>query len=159
MRFVFLLFLTLTVSAQKLHHQAISSLGLSTHSVNGLSIKQSVGQQSVIGNSTANNLFLGQGFLQGKFTNFKSQPNISLIETSIYPNPFFDKINFQFSNIITGLISISIYDITGKLIFSVDKQSSNNLLSIDQLHFPEGEYLVKLSADNYNYSTIILRSK
>ena len=159
MRLVFLLFLTFTVSAQKLHHQAISSLGLSTHAANGLSVKQSVGQQSVIGNSTANNLFLGQGFLHGKFTNFKSQPNVSVIETSVYPNPFSDKINFRFSNIINGIISISIYDITGKLIYSKDKKASNNLLTIDELHFPEGEYLVKLSANDYNYSTIILRSK
>ena len=114
MRLVFLLLLTLTVSAQKLHHQSISSQGLSLHSVNGLLVKQSVGQQSVIGNSKANNLFLGQGFLQGKFTNFEMQPNVSLIETSVYPNPFESEINLSIYLDTPQNITVTLYNSVGQ---------------------------------------------
>ncbi|MFY9280865.1 MAG: hypothetical protein WAO92_02560, partial [Bacteroidia bacterium] len=51
------------VFAQQLHHQMISSQGVSTTTSSGLIVKQTVGQQSVSGNSQGD-VIVQQGFQQ-----------------------------------------------------------------------------------------------
>lgn len=136
----------------------LSSQGTTTRTSGGITVRQSVGQQSTIGNFRGSNLIVGQGFLQNNKMKIKSPPVIS-ITTITYPNPFIDKVNFQFSLPISGPIKISIFDIMGRLVYNKEKMSYENTLTIDNLFFAQGEYFVKLTAKNYNYSTTLLKSK
>ena len=136
----------------------LSSQGTTTRTSGGITVRQSVGQQSAIGNYRGSNLIVGQGFLQNNKMKIKSPPVIS-ITTITYPNPFIDKVNFQFSLPISGPIKISIFDIMGRLVYNKEKMSYENTLTIDNLFFAQGEYFVKLTAKNYNYSTTLLKSK
>jgi hypothetical protein len=159
MKIILLLLVSFSGYSQKLHHQMLSSQGASTHLTNGVVVKQTVGQQSPIGNTRTSNFIVGQGFQQsssGKSVN--SQNNIR-IKTIVYPNPFIDKVNFQFSVPILGLIKIMFYDISGKLVYNIEKAPVQNTLTIDNLSVAEGEYFVKLSAKNYTYSTNLLKTK
>ena len=159
MKKLILLFFGLSMHGQNLHHQMLSSQGASTHLTNGVVVRQTVGQQSPIGNTRTSNSIVGQGFQQSSSNkSVKTQNNIT-INTIVYPNPFIDKVNFQFSGPIQGVIKIMLYDITGKLVYNIEKLPVQNTLTIDNLFVAEGEYFVKLSAKNYTYSTNLLKTK
>jgi hypothetical protein len=136
----------------------LSSQGTSTHASSGITVRQTIGQQSAIGNHRDSNVIVGQGFLQSNKMKTVAAPNIT-IKTITYPNPFIDKVNFQFSSPITGPVKITLFDIMGRLVYSKEKLLVDNILTIDNLSFAQGEYFVKLSAKNYNYSTNLLKSK
>lgn len=156
---VLLFFIGLSVYGQQLHHQMVSSQGGSNLLSSGILIKQTIGQQSTIGNYKFSNTIVGQGFQQSLISKSVSTSLVNEILTTTYPNPFVDRINFQFSKPISGLITVTIFDVLGRLIYKEQKEVINNTINLDNLQFPENEYLVKLSASNYNYTTQIIQSK
>ena len=48
------------------------------------------------------------------------------------------------------------YDVLGRLVVTQEKPATDLILTISELSLAEGEYFVKLSAKNYNYSTNLL---
>lgn len=84
---------------------------------------------------------------------------IDEVVTTLHPNPFVDQIHFQFSKPISGLISIYIYDLVGRLVYSDEKEVIQNSLSLAHLHFSQNEYILKLKAKNYLFTTKIIQSK
>jgi len=157
LKIILFLFITLSGFSQSLHHQMLSSQGTSTF-VGGYKISQTIGQQSAIGNYRGSDIIVGQGFQQSRSMKTAKAPVISIITTT-YPNPFVDQINFEFSSVITGPIKFSLYDVMGRLVASQEKSAIDTILTIYELSLAEGEYFVKLSAKNYNYSTNLLKSK
>lgn len=144
---------------QQLHHQMLSSQGSANLLSTGTLVYQTIGQQSAVGNYKFSNTVAGQGFQQSLIAKSGITSISNGITTTTYPNPFVDKIHFQFSKPINGLITISIYDLLGRLVYKDQKEASQNILTLDNLHFFQNEYLVKLSAPNYNYSTQIIQTK
>ena len=136
----------------------LSSQGTSTHTSGGVTVRQTIGQQSATGNNRNSNFIVGQGFQQSDKMRTTIAPVIS-ITTTTYPNPFIDSVNFQFSSPIAGPIKISLFDVMGRLVYNKEKISVNNIVTIDNLSFAQGEYFVKLTAKNYTYSTNLLKSK
>jgi len=155
-----ILFLLLTCNgySQTLHHQMLSSQGTTTHTTGGVSVRQTIGQQSAIGNYRNSNIIVGQGFQQSNKMKTAVTPVIS-VTTTTYPNPFIDRVNFQFSSPIAGPFKISLFDVMGRLVYYKEKTAINNIVTIDNLFFAQGEYFVKLTAKNFNYSTNLLKSK
>jgi hypothetical protein len=86
-------------------------------------------------------------------------PPVISITTVTYPNPFIDRVNFQFSSPIAGPFKISLFDVMGRLVYYKEKTAINNIVTIDNLSFAQGEYFVKLTAKNFTYSTNLLKSK
>jgi len=154
-----ILFLLVTFSgfSQSLHHQMLSSQGTSTSS-GGLKISQTIGQQSVIGNYRGADVMVGQGFQQSRLMKTVKAPVITVFTTT-YPNPFIDQINFEFSSLVSGPIKFSLYDVMGRLVVTQEKPATDLILTISELSLAEGEYFVKLSAKNYNYSTNLLKTQ
>ena len=144
--------------AQIVHHQMTSSQGASVQLSNNLKVQQTIGQQSVTGNYLGSAFSVGQGFQQGRMAKSKG-PSALNIQIMTFPNPFTSKVNFQFSASIDGLIKVSIYDITGRVVMNAEKELFNNVLSLDNLNFPDGQYIVKLSAKNFNYTTNLIKMK
>ena len=137
----------------------LSSQGTSTQTSGGITVRQTIGQQSTIGNYRNSNFIVGQGFQQSDKMRTTIAPVIS-IKTITYPNPFIDKVNFQFSVPIAGPIKVTLFDVMGRLVYSKEKLSAdNNTLTLENLSFAQGEYFVKLTAKNYTYSTNLLKSK
>jgi hypothetical protein len=157
---VFLVFMIFThVNAQQLHHQMLSSQGISKELPNGLFVSQTIGQQSVIGNYTKDGRSYGQGFQQIQWSKYINNNSNNEITTLTYPNPFISTINFQFSQPIKETISISVFDIHGRLVFTEEKQAVENILTIDLLNLASSKYLVQLSTTNYTYFTQILKQE
>jgi hypothetical protein len=155
--YFFLVLVFSSTTAQQLHHQMLSSQGISKNISNGMFVSQSVGQQSVIGNSTVEGYTYGQGFQQSTWSKYiKNNANTS-ITTITYPNPFVNSINFQFSQIIKETISVSIFDVRGRLVFSEEKKPNENILTIELPNFAASNYLVRLTNSNFTYYTQILK--
>jgi hypothetical protein len=137
----------------------LSSQESTSRTSTSIILRQTISQRSAIGNYRNSNIIVGQGFLQSKTMKTAIAPVIS-IKTITYPNPFIDKVNFQFSAPIAGPIKITLFDVMGRLVYSKEKLSAdNNTLTLENLSFAQGEYFVKLSAKNYTYSTNLLKSK
>ncbi|RTY73651.1 T9SS type A sorting domain-containing protein [Flavobacterium sp. GSP27] len=159
MKYLLLLFST-AFYAQVLHHEMLSSQGISTKTYNGLIVVQTIGQQSMTGTSTNKDYTVMQGFQQSLWGKYITSNKIDVIEgikTITYPNPFTETVNFQFSESITDLITISIFDILGRLIFEQKKVSVNTILTINLAQLPSSEYLVRLNSTNLNYYTKIIK--
>jgi hypothetical protein len=155
MKYLLILF-TAPFYGQILHHQMFSSQGSTKLLSNGLVIKQTIGQQSLIGNSD-NNYIVMQGFQQSVWGKYISSNLIDEIKTVTYPNPFIQTISFEFSKPITEVISVTVFDIGGHLIFEQKKKSNNNILTIDLPSLARSEYLVRLNTSNFNYYTKIIK--
>lgn len=159
MKYILIFFIAFNLNAQKLHHQMLSVQGSNSKTTAGTYVKQTIGQQSVIGNSQKNKVTVSQGFQ-------KSQSKVSIsskikneIVTVVYPNPVQDKVNFRFSSPISGNIKVVLFDLLGRNVFQEEKLASENILTIDNIYLPSGNYIVKLNALNYEYSTQILKIK
>jgi hypothetical protein len=135
----------------------LSSQGASVKT-RGVVVRQTIGQQSVTGNFTNSKFIVGQGFQQSNKLTTSITPKVTTA-TLTYPNPFIDKVNFQFSSAIDGAITIVLFDSLGRLVYSAEKYPINNILTIDNLFFPAGQYFVKLTANNYTYTTKLLKTK
>lgn len=158
MKYLLLLF-TITFHGQVLHHQMLSSQGTSKELKNGLVVRQTVGQQSIIGSSISDKLSINQGFQQNAWSklvasNKSSDGDFKMI---IYPNPFIDIVNFQFSKVITDLINITIFDVAGRMILQENKKIAGTVLTIDLSNLPASVYLVQLRVNNFNYYTKIIK--
>ena len=141
--------------SQTLHHQMISAQGTSVITENNLLVRQTIGQQSVVG-THANDMIIQQGFQQSFW--FQHINSISHeIEISMYPNPFKEVINFQFSELVDEDLHIKVYDIMGRIVFFDKKASSGNLVAIHLTSLPDGEFLIHLSTSKINYFTKIIK--
>lgn len=159
MKYLFLLF-SISFYGQVLHHQMISSQGLSTKTSNGLIVNQTVGQQSLTGTSTNTDYVVMQGFQQslwGKYIASSTIETIEGIKTITYPNPFTKSINFKFSKSVSDIISISIFDVLGRLIYEQQEKAVNDILTIDLSRLPTSEYLIRLRTTSLNYYTKIVK--
>jgi hypothetical protein len=151
-----IVFLPACFQAQIVHHQMTSSQGASVRVSNNLMVQQSIGQQSATGNYLGSAFSVGQGFQQGRISKSKG-PSALNIQIMTFPNPFTSKINFQFSAALDGPIKINIYDVMGKLVMTTEKEMLINTIVLENLNFPVGQYVVKFSAKNFNYTTQLLK--
>ena len=103
MRTILLLLFTISGYSQRLHHQMLSSQGATARTSGGVVVSQTIGQQSVTGNYKNSNFIVGQGFQQSNKMKSDS-PSAVVIDAIAFPNPFIDKINFQFSSFVDGLL-------------------------------------------------------
>lgn len=155
-----LLFLfVITAKGQVLHHQMLSSQGTNSLLQSGVLVHQTIGQQSATGTFSSSTLQVEQGYQQRKLLS-AGQNNLPTIEIVAFPVPFNESLTFQFSEIITAPVSITFYDVLGRMVYSktltIEPQNS---FTLQQLSFAEGEYFVKLKYLNNEYSIKLLRSK
>jgi hypothetical protein len=145
------------VFAQWLHHQMISSQGASTTTSSGFIIKQTVGQQSVSGNSQGD-IIVQQGFQQNYWQELLKTSNSAGIMITTYPNPFREVLNFRFSNFSGTSVQVSIFDSYGRSVFEKTAAVNDNLLTLEDMPIlPSAQYLVRLSGTNLNYFTTTIK--
>jgi len=159
MKYLLLLF-SIPFQGQVLHHQMLSSQGTTNQISGGIVVRQSIGQQSIIGNSTNNNSTVMQGFQQSLWGQYIAS-NLAIVDDGIkivtYPNPFTETIHFQFSKSITEEVSIFVFDVLGRLIYQKKEKVDNAILTVDLAALPTSEYLVRLNTPNLNHYTKIIK--
>lgn len=158
----FFCFLSLAFNskAQVLHHQSIGTQGNTFISAKGFGVSQSIGQQSIGGN-TVKNFVIQQGFIQSMFYPSKTTNPISKINAivKVYPNPFVTSISCDFANTIDGQVEVRLYDNLGRLVYSSKEIILQNRVVITPpIDLNVGIYLLSLSANQFNFSTQLIKS-
>ena len=158
--FNYLLFAILCLSnndiSGQLHHQMISSQGGLNATQSGIVVSQTIGQTSVTGNYSSTNSKIGQGFQQPTMGRLLIKGLNSAISSTIYPNPFENQITISYS--LQELVSITVFDMAGKLIYKNKISFELGDRSIDVSNLKSGVYLVQLqSKSNTSYSKIVKR--
>lgn len=135
-----------------LHHQMLSSQGTRVLTANNLFVSQSIGQLSISGNYSNDNLIVQQGFQQyGLFKTIIESPEKDGVTTSIYPNAFVDNVTVEFSSKLNGVCEVQLLDLSGKVLFRDKKEVVNNRMIIGSLgDLPRGMYILQLRALDYN---------
>ena len=151
-----LIFFTITFHGQVLHHQMLSSQGMSKKMPNGTVVRQTIGQQSVTGTSS-NNYVIMQGFQQSFWGKYILSNTSDDIKVTTHPNPFISTVNFELSKPVIGIITVNVYNLSGHLIFDQKIKPNNNILTIDIPGLPSSEYLVRLNALNFNFYKKIIK--
>lgn len=157
--FLFLFFCTSSWS-QKVHHQVISSQGVTERLSNGMIVAQSIGQaNAAIGNYKNTSISIGQGYIQSygkaKFTS----PTKTVVSVVTYPNPAVDNVNFKFSSNVGSDATFSLFDSRGRLVLSQKKEIVQETATISLSVLAEGVYFAKVETKDYNFSSKILISK
>jgi hypothetical protein len=135
----------------------VSSQGGNATTSSGLVFKYTIGQQSVTG-TTKGNLITQQGFQQSFWDKIIATNNRSIINTITYPNPYVDIVNFQFSQSVGDAVSILVYDILGRQVYSNSIQVTENKISVSLQELPSAEYFVQLSNNSFTYHTKIIKN-
>jgi hypothetical protein len=158
MKYLFLFF-SCSFYGQVLHHQMLSAQGASIITNNGFVINQTIGQQSLTGNSSGGYIVM-QGFQQslwGKYIASTKAEDLIGIKITTYPIPFTETVNFQFSEPTTDLVSILIFDVVGRVVYQQNKIPIGTLLSLNLSMLPSTKYLVRLQTVKLNYYTQIIK--
>ena len=149
-----LAFTSNTVSAQ-LHHQMISSQGSTSKTASGVIATQTIGQTSVTGTYDNLSFKIGQGYQQAFWGRIINEQNSPDFEVSVYPNPFENDFNIRYNG--EGLMSVSIYDVAGKLIYNKDHLFTTPQKTISVNGISSGVYLVRLQTNKLNYFTKLIK--
>ncbi len=154
---VLFLMLTLNGFSQKLHHQMVSSQGGNATASSGIVFKYTIGQQSVTG-TTRGSVMTQQGFQQSNWEKIIATNNTVVVNTTTYPNPFEDIVNFQFSQPVGEQVSIMIYDILGRQVYFNTIPVMENIIIANLQELQSAEYFVKLSNNSFTYHTKIIKN-
>jgi hypothetical protein len=152
-----LLIITFSACSQRLHHQMLSSQGGTSTTQTGTVVKYTIGQQSVTGIKT-DNVIVQQGFQQSNWDKIIATNNLVFINTTTYPNPYIDIINFQFSQSIGDSVSLLVFDVSGRQVYSNTLQIFENKTSVNLQVLPSAKYFVQLSNNSFAYHTIIIKN-
>jgi hypothetical protein len=141
---------------QTLHHQMLSAQGGNATTQSGIVVKYTIGQQSVTGTKTGN-VIVQQGFQQSNWDKIIAN-NVVLINTTTFPNPYIDIINFQFSQTIGDNVSLIVFDVLGRQVYSNTLQIFENKTSANLQALQSAEYFVQLSNNTFTYHTKIIKN-
>lgn len=154
----FLLFSVFNLHSQTLHHQTISSQGVSLYLNSGLYVSHTIGQQSSLSSFSNPKFIVQQGFQQSNQSNKSKSISVNSVTTRMYPNPVDSFLNFEFSNEISSPIAIVIYDLSGRQIYSTEKRVLGTIMSLDlSRYLLPGNYIILLRSLNYQYSSKFLK--
>jgi hypothetical protein len=140
----------------QLHHQMLSAQGGLKQTQSGIIVSQTIGQTSVTGNYSNRNLNVGQGFQQSKVGRLHIKGLNKEILLTIFPNPFENQITISYNA--QELVNVTIFDMTGKLIYKNNLSFISENNTIDVSFFSIGVYLVRLQSKlNTSYTKIVKR--
>lgn len=78
--------------------------------------------------------------------------NFHLLSLNVFPNPSQSVVTIQHQNI-SGLSQISVFDISGKMIYNTQQNVTNNMVSFPVNQFANGQCLVLLQSKNVFYQS------
>jgi uncharacterized Zn-finger protein len=149
------LLMTYNNFSQNIHHQMISAQNTSRVTNTGFLIKQTIGQTSAVGNFSGK-FSVQQGFQQSKWSTYLAPSKEEVVKS--YPNPFTQFIQLQLTDLNTTQISVQIFDINGKLVYTRTHTAKNNLFKIALSHLAIGVYLVKIKNGQMNLFTKVIKN-
>ena len=155
--FLILLALPIFSFSQELNRQMIASQGSTIETNTGYYVSQSVGQLSVIGRGTHQDLDLLQGFQQPIFARSINSLE-SPVNVILFPVPTNDNLTIYLSNYTEPTIEVFVYDIIGKLVKNTTLNLLNNSSTLELNSFSSGTYIIQLRGNNILHYSQILKN-
>jgi len=123
----------------------------------GYIVQQSVGQSSAIGTYENSKYALRQGFIQPNVLSKIMDKGIPMnLNVVVFPNPFIENISLSFAEEIKDDISVSVYDLLGRLLF-VNKYKANKRINIILENLSVAKYILKVNANNRQFIKTIIK--
>ena len=120
-------------------------------------IQQSIGQASSIGTHESDDHIIHQGFIQPEIWSAIIDENMPLnLVVTLYPNPFVNTISLAFNEKISGDVTVDLFDLTGKKIFT-KSLSANQELQIEANHLPAASYILRVEANHKQFAHHIIK--
>lgn len=121
-----------------------------------IKISQSIGQSSVIGTHYSSGYYLRQGYQQ-PLENLKTVKDLNhnLLAT-VYPNPFNQDVTLVFSNAINNNVSVSIYNINGKIVYKKDHLPAQEI-NLKLPNISNGMYVLKVLSGTLYFNTKLIK--
>ena len=120
-------------------------------------VQQSIGQTSAIGTFSDANFVLRQGFIQPNVLSKIIDKNVPLIlSATVYPNPFVKDISILYNEKVEGDITVSVYDMLGRLLFLKSYDDHKNINIILQ-ELSAAHYILKVKTNNRQLITKIVK--
>ena len=144
------------VISQQLIRQTLSCVG-NSHTMNGITISQTIGQPSSTSSEKVYGIVLNQGFQQSLFFNSKI-PQFKNLEVSAYPNPTNSVINLEIISKNMLDLNMNVHNSIGKLITEMKVSGMN--LTLNFQHREPGMYFISFySKDGYSKTIKITKIK
>jgi hypothetical protein len=139
---------------------AITTAGLSSRSIanNKYYVKQSIGEDGIIGTADLNSSTVQQGFLSHIISSKRNNPVHELLDLIIYPNPFVEYLKIDFSKRIEDAVYIKIYDVLGKIYRSKKYLPSDNI-TIPLHELSSGKYLIDIQTGENHMTKKIVKTQ
>jgi hypothetical protein len=155
----FLLFSLIATQSngQQLHRQMLSSTGGTFITNTGLVVLQTISQQSVVGTTLVSDLVMQQGFQQSLLSTYFPLTSINKITTSVYPNPFKNRITINFSELVPGDMTIDLYNMFGVITHKYRVKDTPLTMSYDFGELPSGSYVLQIKAPNYTFTKTLIK--
>ena len=164
--FVFIFCFVFSIKAQSSKSYSIvrSNLGISgsskiiTTSKGKYTVSQSIGQSSVIGTYTNNGYYLRQGYQQpiDKIKVEKADFANNDLSATVYPNPFEQSVSISFTEDMESEISVLVFNVAGKLIFS-KKYLPSKIIDLNLNQISNGSYLLKVRSNNKLFNAKLIK--
>ncbi|MGB2129596.1 MAG: T9SS type A sorting domain-containing protein [Flavicella sp.] len=133
----------------------LSSQGGVYTTLSDIVISQSIGQSSVIGSSTSGNTTVFQGFQHKKWISLM-RANKRAFDVDVFPNPFKDKITLTFLSESDASTEVSLYTISGTLMYKGIHYQEGLTLEVEFPNLPVAPYMLRVSQNNNtNYQQLI----
>jgi|TARA_B110000285_G_scaffold225225_1_gene283132 hypothetical protein len=153
------LFLLLSLSFQtvfsQFQNQMLSSMGSTSETSSGIIATQTIGQTSVIGFYKNSRTVVSQGYQKPLLNKIISNLQANTLDIKVFPNPFVDQININYFG--EDQLSISLFDVTGKLIYSHELVFSSFTKVIDFKRLPAGFYFATISSKTSIFNTKLIK--
>ena len=147
------------VTGQELVRSTIGASGASSELIDGdktYVVQQSVGQSSVIGTFQNGRYGMRQGFIQPPIQ-IGSLFNDSTINAVVYPNPFESAITISFNEELKNPLTILVYDMLGRVIYSKERQPDRNII-LDLDFLSTAQYLLHITSGEKQFKANILKN-
>ena len=136
-------------------HQMLSSMGSTSQTSSGVFATQTIGQTSVIGLYKNSRIGVSQGYQKPLLNQIIINPQHNTLNIKVFPNPFVEKINISYFG--EDQLNFSLFDVTGKLIYSDELIFSSYTKLIDFKRLPAGFYFATISSKTSTFNTKLIK--
>jgi hypothetical protein len=132
--------------AQNIAPQSVNSCGSMYTQANG-SLTYTVGELVILTQFDNQGNSISSGFTSGSTITTLSivEPDSSLLDVNVFPNPVMEQINIRVNYTNENHIHIKILDLKGKEVFNENYSGISNLIGINAKDFATGTYILSLS--------------
>jgi Secretion system C-terminal sorting domain len=120
-------------------------------------VQQSIGQASVIGANSTQDFTVLQGFIQPPIEIEAVIDEDNSLGAAVFPNPFTSNVQVRFSEEITAPLSIRLYDIAGRIVFSREVAPAREI-QLDFDFLASASYMLSISHASKQFTATLIKN-